>query len=152
MIEKLKTINPYDETEIDMDINSVAGLVYENTPLVQKINELVDAVNSLRDDCNLLMGYIAPEDKCEPTISKIEKVETPAENVQDPCAEAQKWVGCICRFWYDNSNDTCLDYLDKVQIGKDGLEYCGKETYDWYPYCEPVLPTDKAIYKGGKDE
>lgn len=47
MIEKLKTINPYDETEIDMDTNSVAGLVYENTPLIQKINELVDVVNGI---------------------------------------------------------------------------------------------------------
>lgn len=45
MIEKLRTINPYDETEIDMDANSVGGLVYENTPLVQKINELVDYIN-----------------------------------------------------------------------------------------------------------
>lgn len=34
--------------------------------VINKINALVDAVNSLRDDCNLLMGYIAPENKCEP--------------------------------------------------------------------------------------
>lgn len=49
MIEKLKTINPYDETEIDMDTDSVAGLVYENTLLIQKINELIDAVNKHED-------------------------------------------------------------------------------------------------------
>ena len=48
MIEKLKTINPYDETEINMDANSVGGLVYENTPLIQKLNELVDSVNELK--------------------------------------------------------------------------------------------------------
>lgn len=110
---------------------------------VEAFNALVDAVNALIEENNIhekqideLQMKLEPE-KCEPS---------------DPSAEAQKWVGCICRFWYDDSNDTCLDYLDKVQIGKDGLEYRGKETYDWFPYCEPVLPTDKAIYKDGKDE
>ena len=97
-----------------------------------KINELVDAVNELQISANR-MGF-----------------DKPKEDKQAQCAEAQKWVGCICRFWYDNSNDTCLDYLDKVQVGKDGLEYRGRETYDWFPYCKPVLPTDKAIYKGGE--
>lgn len=81
MIEKLKTINPYDETEINMDVNSVAGLVYENTPLVQKINELVDAVNEL-----------------QATISKMKNVEC-SENVQ-PVAETRPENVQNDHYWY----------------------------------------------------
>lgn len=118
--------------ELDCFAKQDANTKFVN--LFTVVNQLVDAVNELQISANRM------------------EFDKPKENKQDPCAEVQKWVGCICRFWYDNSNDTCLDYLDKVQMGKDGLEYRGKETYDWYPYCEPVLPTDKAIYKGGKDE
>lgn len=77
------------------------------------------------------------------TISKM-------ESVQDKFAEQRKWIGCVCRFWFDNPNDTVLDYLGKIQTGKNGIEYYGKETYDWFPHCEPILPTDNAIYKGGE--
>ena len=127
MIEKLK-----EHDVIDPKTDKVIGKIgCDLREIMDKLNEVVDAVNELQISANR-MGFDKPKE----------------DKQADPCAEAQKWVGCICRFWYDNSNDTCLDYLDKVQIGKDGLEYRGKETYDWYPYCEPVLPTDKAIYKG----
>ena len=43
-----------------------------------KTNEIIDAVNSLRDDCNLLMGCIAPEDGCKPTDEDLR------EMVKDP--------------------------------------------------------------------
>ena len=60
MIEKLKpTITGFDEKP----------KMPNACEYLEKINELVDAVNSLRDDCNLLMGYIAPEDKCEPNLT-----------------------------------------------------------------------------------
>ena len=136
---------------------------YTTDKVLDKLNELIDAFNELQEmykSCDNQIGILAKQiaklqhdnlEKCETRAEKV-NFEQPEVKEFDPCAEAQKWVGCICRFWYDNSNDTCLDYLDKIQIGKDGLEYRGKETYDWFPYCEPVLPTDKAIYKGGKDE
>lgn len=76
MIQKLKipkSINWDDTPDGLIQRHEIIVGVYET------VNQLVDAVNSLRDDCNLLMGYIAPEDKCEPTISKMEKVETSAK-------------------------------------------------------------------------
>ena len=114
-----------------------------------KINELVDAVNSLRDDCNLLMGYIAPENKCEPTENK-----KCAENAQDPYAEGLKWVGKLCRFrhcddtrWkYGILKDVIYDtssFLVDIRYKMGGIEF--RE-------CEPVKPDDDIIYKGGKDE
>ena len=95
---------------------------------LNKINELVDAVNGILDYAPLEMAM------------KAEK---------DPYAEQRQWIGCVCRFWFDNPNDTVLDYLGKIQTGENGIEYYGKETYDWFPHCEPILPTDNAIYKGG---
>lgn len=107
---------------------TIAGKEYEypdTTALVGKINELVDAVNEL---------------------------EKTAETRKFSKMEQRRWLGKICRFWYDNPNDTLLDYLDKIQTGKNGVEYYSKESGDWFPHCEPVLPTDNAIYKGGNNE
>lgn len=143
MIEKLKTINPYDETEIDMDVNSVAGLVYENTPLVQKINELVDAVN----------GILAAQEQYA-TIYKEDIVPmlTPEnEEPADPYAEQRKWVGKLCRFWDDADkpeNCVCdiLCNIFDITHHEDCPFQCGNG--EWYEHCEPVKPDDDIIYKG----
>ena len=83
MIEKLKpTIKGFDDKPA-----MPTAIEFFN-----KINELVDAVNEL-----------------QATISKMEKVETPPENVQpdaesrpenvqDKFAEQRKWIGKLCMF------------------------------------------------------
>ena len=101
---------------------------------MEKINELVDAVNGILD--------------CAPPEMAMKAEPKPVENVQDKFAEQRKWIGCVCRFWYDNPDDTVLDYLGKIQTGENGIEYYGKETYDWFPHCEPVKPDDDIIFKG----
>ena len=121
----IKKLSEYKITSRDGSfINVECNTKIINT-LVQKINELVDAVNEL------------------------EKNE---ESRESPKVEQHKWIGCICRFWYDDPNNTLLDYLNKIQTGKNGVEYYAKESGDWFPNCEPVLPTDNAIYKGGDNE
>lgn len=87
MIEKLKTINPYEETEIDMGTNSVAGLVYENTPLIQKINELVDAVNELQKQYDSVCIWVGEQKlnynpDTTKGLSTLVEESKPAENVQ----------------------------------------------------------------------
>lgn len=62
--------------------------------------------------------------------------------------EEFRWIGCVCRFWFDNPNDTALDYLKDIKLGVDGFQYYGKECGDWFPHCEPVKPDDNIIYKG----
>ena len=104
--------------------------------VINKLNELVDAVNVLQAQVAILQEHAHPT----------------AKTLADPYAEQRKWIGCVCRFWFDNPNDTVLDYLGKIQTGENGIEYYGKETYDWFPHCEPILPTDNAIYKGGDNE
>lgn len=124
---------------------TIAGKEYEypdTTALVGKINELVDAVNELQEFC----------DVADKNLAKLMEESTRTENSQDEYVGKREWMGFICRFWYDNPNDTLLDYLDKIQMGKNGIEYYAKESGDWFPNCEPVLPTDDAIYKGGDNE
>lgn len=131
MIEKLKTINPYEETEIDMDIGSV-NLVYPDTPLIQKINEVVDAVNKILDYAPLEMAM-----KAEP------------EPV-DPYAEQRKWIGKLCKFWDDSDKpENCVyDVLCNIfDLHHEDCPFqCGNG--EWYEYCEPVKLDDDIIYKG----
>lgn len=134
MIEKLKTINPYDETEIDMDADSVCGLVYENTPLVLKINELVDVVNSI----------VSVQEKLIDSRFVV-------ENVQDKFAEQLKWIGCLCELWSGNSKNHRYGILKGIAKNT----YKGHKTIHKYQalsmsfeHCEPVKPDDDIIYRG----
>lgn len=117
---------------------------------MDKINEVIDAVNELQkqiDKVSCAILDLATPDGENKALKSIQAEPT------DPYAEQRKWIGCVCRFWYDNPNDTLLDYLDKIQTGKNGVvQYYSKESGDWFPNCKPVLPTDNAIYKGGDNE
>lgn len=138
MVEKLKTINPYDETEIDMDTNSVGGMVYENTPLIHKLNELVDAVNKLQTKVNKLapnINFAQPEAK---------------ENVQDKFAEQRKWIGKLCRFRDNPACEWKYGILDRI-YEDTRFPFWDTDCYE-YAECEPVLPTDNAIYKGSDND
>lgn len=131
MIERLKLVLKPEDWKLPID--ELERRCLKN--LVLKVDELVDAVNNITS-------------VQEKLIDSRFVVETKHEAPANPKVEQHKWIGCICRFWYDNPNDTLLDILGKVQTGKDGVEYYAKESYDWFPHCEPVLPTDNEIYKG----
>lgn len=138
MIEKLKVVMKPEDWKLP--VNELEMRCLKN--LLLKVDELVNAVNELQEFC----------DVADKNLAKLMEESTRAENSQDEYAGQRKWIGCVCRFWYDNPNDTLLDYLDKIQTGKNGIEYYAKESGDWFPHCAPVLPTDNAIYKGGQDE
>lgn len=134
MIEKLKTpknINWDDTPENLIQRHKIITNVYE------KVNQLVETVNVLIKENNI------HEKQIDELQMKVEPDKT-----KDPYAEQRKWIGCVCRFWFDNPDDTVLDYLGKIQTGENGIEYYGKETYDWFPHCEPVKPDDDIIFKG----
>ena len=135
MIEKLNVAS------IQIESDNSAKLELSN-----KINEFVDAVNSLRDDCNLLMGYIAPEDKCEPAENG-----NCAKNAQDPYAEQRKWIGKLCRFWDKDYKDCIYDKLHHIDPNCV-YKYARRDLGGGYQHCEPVKPDDDIVYKGCKDE
>lgn len=152
---EIKKIDIPQSTAIDASV--LWGGINDNV-LATKINEVIDVVNKLKTmakNTNTILESLVQENNIhEKQIDELqmkvepEKCETPA----NPYAEQRKWIGCVCRFWYDNPDDTVLDYLGKIQTGENGIEYYGKETYDWFPHCEPVKPDDDIIYKGGDNE
>lgn len=141
--------------KIDIDYDSPCRLRQEYG---KKINEIIDGLHELKalykEHDKLFTAAIESINVHEKQIDKLQmmlepkKCEPRPENVQDLYEIQRKWVGCVCRFWFDNPDDTVLDYLGKIQTGEKGIEYYGKETYDWFPHCEPILPKDNAIYKG----
>lgn len=115
--------------------------VATNNCIINKINELVGTINEqqLRLD-NFKCWLMALENAKNATISKMENV--------DPYAEQRKWIGKLCRveaggeYRYGILKDVSPSHPTHP-FNMGGL---------FFRVCEPVLPTDKVIYKGGKDE
>ena len=110
---------------------------------VDKINELVDAVNALIEENNIhekqvdeLQMKLEPK-KCEPA---------------DPYAEQRKWVGCLCWFWDDVYGLKTAGVLEEITTIEEDFHYAKKDTRTVWKHCEPVKPDDDIIYKGVKDE
>ena len=114
--------------------------------LLLKVDELVDAVNRHEDIIRQIGEWGSSKNEC----LWCEDITNFANKVLYD--KQKRWIGCVCRFWYDDPNDTLLDYLSEIKTGKNGIEYYAKESGDWFPNCEPILPTDNAIYKGGDNE
>jgi hypothetical protein len=121
---------------------TIAGKKYEypdTTALVGKINELVDAVNEI-------MTWRFETDEDSDWYDDPKHREQPA----NPYEEQLKWIGKLCKFWdYDGEEKwfSTLEHIDK----NSPYPYCASGDW-WYKHCEPVLPTDNAIYKGGDNE
>lgn len=132
--------------------------------IIYKINELVDAVNELQKheeqhlDLLTQLNEMRLHQKKEPTISKMEKVESRSENVQtdtesrsenvqDEFAEQRKWEGKLCWFWDADPEDKIVDILSCIDIS-DKYPYvmCDRQVH--YKHCEPVKPDDDIIYRG----
>ena len=128
--------------EQKLTIDGVEYKYPDTTAIVAKINELTDAVNSLRDDCNLLMGYIAPEYGTKPTMAKNASV---AENCK--CAknaqEAKK-NHKIC-----STNERLREALS---LAENALIRLANNAYDMdqHIYIDAILSRIDKITKGGK--
>ena len=110
--------------------------------IVRKVNELVDAVNELRQQaanhmCRLLVLEHQDEQDDDEATQEAEQI--------DPYAEQRKWIGKLCWFWDFNRAIATIGVLtdfetDNPQFRKDGM--------GWYQCCEPVKPDDDIIFKG----
>jgi hypothetical protein len=175
MIAKLDLI---ENTDNLYDKNGFITNVACGSATISKINELVDAVNTIqkereaewfeiqewigileavRKSVNIhekqidgLQMKVEPE-KCE---TRSENVQTDAEtrsgNVQDKFAQYRRWAGKLCRFWDIDKDKAIYDILEEV-IADWSYQFKTKSDYI-FDHCEPVLPTDNAIYKGGDNE
>ena len=137
MIEKLK---PNEDKIFKTETGEYLTIpeLWVPKPISDKINELVDAVNELQTKVNKLapnINFAQPEVK---------------ENMQKPYNE-QRWVGCLCKLW---TGDGLVRYgiLRGVALNRKKTNYPYQALSPSFEHCEPVLPTDNAIYKGGDNE
>lgn len=94
----------------------------DNVHIINKINELVDAVNEL---------------------------QTRPKNVQDKFAEQRKWIGKACWFWDGSAQTKAFGQLNQIDPLDDGQNAPYQTNYgQWYEHCEPVKPDSKIIYHG----
>jgi hypothetical protein len=100
---------------------------------LDKINELVDAVNSI----------VSVQEKL---IDSRFVVETKHEEPADPYAEQRKWIGKLCWFWDEDRKDAFYDVLRYVDENSK-CPYINIGCYAGYKHCEPVKPDDDIIYK-----
>ena len=120
---------------------------------LNKINELVDAVNELqemRKSCDNQIGILAEQ------IAKLQHDNS--EKPQDKFAEQRKWIGKLCRFRDKDYKDDQWDYgllqaVEKAETAHIWKTGCFKHNLGhWYDFCEPVKPDDDIIYKGDDNE
>lgn len=132
MIKKLDVMKD-TRNVIDKD-----GIVHTvaNFTAIEKINELVDAVNEI-----MTWRFETDDDSDSP------EHEEPA----DPYAEQRKWIGKLCRFRHALGASPTYGILGKISTNSD-FPYYKKDTDTYWKHCEPVFPTDNAIYKGGDNE
>lgn len=134
MIKKLKVVlKPED---LNLPVNELEMRCFKN--LLLKIDELVDAVNSI----------VSVQEKL---IDSRFVVETKHEEPADPYAEQRKWIGCLCRFWFDNKKQADIGILGDIDEGEIH-PYFNADLGHNYKCCEPVKPDDDIIYKGGDDD
>ena len=139
---------------------------------INKINELVDAVNTIqkereaeRFEIQEWIGILEAVRKSvnihEKQIDELqitlepEKCETRAENVQ-PYTETRSenvpdldiqlsWIGYLCRFWDYDKIESTYAILDDINV------WCEhpyrKSNGNQYKHCEPVKPDDDIIFK-----
>lgn len=137
--------------------------IYENTALA-KINELVDAVNTIQKEreaeqfeiqewIGILEAVRKSVDVHEKQIDELqmkvepEKCKAPV----DPYAEQRRWIGKLCKFWDDSDRpENCvydiLCNIFDITHHEDCPFQCGNG--EWYEYCEPVKPDSELIYHG----
>lgn len=113
-----------------------------------KINELVDAVNELQESQNTYWTDIAELKKELQTRAKIVQG---FKNLQDPYAEQRKCICKLCWFWNDDKADKVIGILTGV-FDEAERPFERNICQRLYKHCEPVLPTDNAIYKGDDNE
>jgi hypothetical protein len=117
MIEKLKV---YEETP--------SGYKHLENIIQDKINEIIDLLNAIVVDVD--------GTKC------IDGSKAPT----DPYAEQRKWIGCLCRFWFDNKKQADIGILG--DIDEDEIHpYFNADLGHNYKCCEPVKPDDDIVYK-----
>ncbi len=137
------------------------------TTIMEKINELVDAVNELQNmqvqvnDHELKISTLIDENNIHD--KQIDKLQMALESslpdgddaiqecINDPYAEQRRWIGKICKFRDNDEEKWHHGILKSIDDTETDFPFWDSECYEW-AMCEPVKPDDDIIYKGGGNE
>lgn len=146
---------------LDSSVNCVDYQGYThnvaNSSIINKINELVNAVNELQLSIKPILEeresgikvYEESQDMYDNAIldalkdKQVDVVVEPA----DPYAEQRKWIGKACYFWDNNAQTKAFGWLEKIDQEENEAPFM-TNFGQWYDNCEPVKPDDDIIYKG----
>ena len=154
MIEKTQKLRVKNEGAYD-----TCDAVEKFNMIIEKINELVDAINTIQKEREAerfeIQEWISIIEAVRKSVNIHEKqidelqMKIEPEKCEDQYAEQRKWIGKLCRFW--NFKDGAIDIgiLKAVDNLKPTIPYINDIDCS-YAYCEPVKPDDDIIYKGGQ--
>lgn len=131
MLEKLKKPKSINW---DNDVDSCIQRHEIIADTIDKVNEIVEAVNEFQAKVNKIeekVNFAQPEVK---------------ENTQDKFAEQKRWIGKLCRFWFEHKKQSYFGILGDIE--EDEIHpYFNADLGCNYKCCEPVKPDDDIIYK-----
>ena len=107
---------------------------------VEAFNVLVDAVNELQKKFGEIKIKTEITEECLHPTAKV-----------DPYAEQRKWIGKLCRFRDNDSDEWNYGILKSTNDIECSFPFTDMESYEW-AICEPVKPDDDIIYKGNNNE
>ena len=126
--------------------------------IIEKTNELVDAVNTIQKEreaerfeiqewISIIEAVRESVNIHEKQIDELQMKVEPEKCVApaDQYAEQRKWIGKLCRCWDSDINDDIWGILQDVKDNKTEKYYLYGIGYE---HCEPVKPDDDIIYKG----
>ena len=154
MIEKI----PFETETITHD-GKIMEVQTHASPydLQVKINELVDAINTIQKEREAerfeIQEWIGIIEAMRESVNIHEKqidelqMKVEPETPDDPYEEPRKWIGKMCWFWDEDRKDAICDVLGDV-VEDSEYPYLNGDCYGGYKCCEPVKPDDDIIYKG----
>ena len=156
MIEKLKKQNTWGECleKLNELVDAVNELQLVKDVMFNRIDMLNNAICDIRNRITTLDDptyHEKAQDMYDNAIldalkdKQVDVVVEPA----DPYAEQRKWIGKLCRCWDSDINDDTWGILQDVKDNKTEKYYLYGIGYE---HCEPVKPDDDIIYKGGDNE
>ena len=134
--------------------------------LAEKINELIDAVNTIQKEREAewfeIKEWIGILEAVRKSVNvhekQIDELQEAFESIHpcfkykdlnkiqaDPYAEQRKWIGTLCRCWDSDINDDIWGILQDIKDNKTEKYYLYGIGYE---HCKPVKPDDDIIYKG----
>lgn len=124
---------------------------------LEKLNELVDAVNKHEDIIRQIGEWGTSKGECLWCANLTEvnlndrmigctTLDIPESYKNDPYAE-QRWVGHLCKLW-TGYGLVRYGILRGVALNRKKTKYPYQALSTSFEHCEPVKPDDDIIYKG----